>query len=100
LWNIPALYRNKHTQSERCKKWTTIKHECLESERNKIVMKETIFTISGTPIKTVDTFKYLGRILEKNDDDWPSSLMSNKLSSNGVESLSIVVDQRQSRPEN
>jgi hypothetical protein len=35
------------------------------------VIKETIFSISGTPIKTVATFKYLGGILEKNDDDWP-----------------------------
>jgi hypothetical protein len=31
-----------------------------------------MFTINNTPIKTVDEFKYLGRILDKNDNDWPA----------------------------
>jgi hypothetical protein len=62
------------------------------------VIKEAIFTVSDTPMKTVDTFKYQGRVLEKNDDDWPdSSLTSNKLSSNGLESTLKVVDERSNR---
>ena len=30
------------------------------------------FTISGQPIETVSEFKYLGRVLSNDDDDWPA----------------------------
>jgi hypothetical protein len=60
-----------HKQSERCRKWTAIKQDRLTKERDSIVIKGTMFTINNTPIKTVDEFEYLGRILDKNDNDWP-----------------------------
>jgi hypothetical protein len=49
-----------------------IKQELLESARNKIVIERTQFTIKNKPIKNTDEFKYLGIILEKNDNDWPA----------------------------
>jgi hypothetical protein len=85
----------QHKQSEGCRRWTTIKQEQLESERNKIVIESTQFTINNKPIKNTDEFKYLGRILEKNDNDWPATV--NKPSPNGVRSPPKVVDKRQSR---
>jgi hypothetical protein len=39
---------------------------------NKKVMANTTFTVNNTPLKQVYEFKYLGRILEKNDNDWPT----------------------------
>jgi hypothetical protein len=39
---------------------------------NKVKVEEIVFTIGNTPIKKVDEFKYLGRMLEKNDNDGPA----------------------------
>jgi hypothetical protein len=64
--------REKHKQSAIGKKWTTIREERQSSERNKIMIEGTIFTIIGTLIRTVGEFKYLGRILDKSDNDWPA----------------------------
>lgn len=33
---------------------------------------ETIFMVGGVPIKNISEFKYLGRIVAYNDDDWPA----------------------------
>ena len=38
--------------------------------------RELTFTVLGTPIERIKEFKYLGRILEESDDDWPA-LQSN-----------------------
>jgi hypothetical protein len=55
----------KHKQSARCIKWTNIKQEQTSKEINKTLTKKTVFIISGIPIRIVDEFKYLGRMLEK-----------------------------------
>jgi hypothetical protein len=34
--------------------------------------KSTIFLVNGEPIETVAQFKYLGRVLAEDDDDWPA----------------------------
>jgi hypothetical protein len=33
---------------------------------------EQVFTVYGDPLKSVATFRYLGRPLASNDDDWPA----------------------------
>jgi hypothetical protein len=48
-----------------CTKWATIQEEQRNKEMNKIKVETTVFTIRSTPIKKVDKFKYLGRMLEK-----------------------------------
>jgi hypothetical protein len=62
----------KHIQSAICKKWTAMKQEQQISKANKILIQETVFTINGAPIKSTNEFKYLGRVLERNDNDWPA----------------------------
>ena len=42
-----------------------------QASANKEAAK-TIFTIKGQPIETVSEFKYLGRVLADDDDDWPA----------------------------
>jgi hypothetical protein len=39
---------------------------------NKETVKDMVFTVYGGPIKIVTEFKYLGRVVEKKDDDWPA----------------------------
>jgi hypothetical protein len=34
--------------------------------------KDIVFNVQGTPIENVKSFKYLGRTLDENDDDWPA----------------------------
>ena len=33
---------------------------------------ERAFEAYGTPLETVSTFKYLGRVMTVGDDDWPA----------------------------
>jgi hypothetical protein len=47
----------RHKQSEQCRNETAIKQECLENEKNKVIIKVTIFMIDATPIKKVDNLE-------------------------------------------
>jgi hypothetical protein len=42
------------------------------SKGYKILIQETVFTIKGAPTKSTNEFKYLGGVLERNDNDWPA----------------------------
>ena len=65
----------KHKMSEDCKKATRSRQARLDEKRQQSA-REFTFTVSGTPIERVKEFKYLGRILDESDDDWPA-LQSN-----------------------
>ena len=57
-----------HLDSEECKRFTEIKRNrrldmCNEASKN------VCFEINGENVKTVNSFKYLGRILNDNDND-------------------------------
>jgi hypothetical protein len=39
---------------------------------NKEIVANTVFTVNGMPLKQVNTFKYLGHVLDKKDNDWPT----------------------------
>jgi hypothetical protein len=62
----------KHQQGADCKRWANVHKTRKKDIENKKTIEETVFTVSGTPIKTVKQFKYLGRILDEDDNDWPA----------------------------
>jgi hypothetical protein len=43
-----------------------------QQTKNEKLVRETVFTVNGQPINIVSEFKYLGRILDNNDSDWPA----------------------------
>ena len=62
----------KHQQTKECIRWTKTWQERNADLVNKKTVKETVFTVNGIPIETVKEFKYLGRVVKNNDDDWPA----------------------------
>ena len=62
----------RHQQSLDCQRWTKTRLDRDSCKVNKKAVLETVFSVQGTPIETVTEFKYLGRVVEKNDDDWPT----------------------------
>jgi hypothetical protein len=65
------LWEESISKSTFCTNWPTTQEERRPKEMNKVKIEETVFTISNTPIEKVYEFKYLGRMLEKNDNDGP-----------------------------
>jgi hypothetical protein len=61
--------------SEDCKKATRFRQARLDEKRQQAA-REFTFTVAETPIERVKEFKYLGRVLDESDDDWPA-LQSN-----------------------
>ena len=61
----------KHKESIDCKRATKAK-EAHKDAKLQMAAKEIIFNVKGIPIENVKSFKYLGRTLEENDDDWPA----------------------------
>lgn len=61
-----------HQQTADCKRWSKIRKDRETDKVNKKTVAETVFTVQGVPIKNVSEFKYLGRVVERNDDDWPA----------------------------
>ena len=62
---------SQHNNSPTCK----IAQARLEKQQHTLQQEQArtqTFTLAGQPIETVSTFKYLGRILDKNDDDLPA----------------------------
>jgi hypothetical protein len=57
-----------HQSSKQCIEWTKRKTEVV----NKTSIANTVFTINGIPLKQVNEFKYLGRVLERSDKDLPA----------------------------
>jgi hypothetical protein len=39
---------------------------------NKITIADTVFPVNGNSLNQVEEFKYLGQILERNDNYWPA----------------------------
>jgi hypothetical protein len=65
----------KHKMSGDCKR-ATKSRKARSDEKRQQLERELTFTVLGTPIERVKEFKYLGRILDESDDDWPA-LQSN-----------------------
>ena len=61
-----------HQQSADCKRWSKVRKDRETAVVNKKTVAETVFTVQGVSIKNVSEFKYLGRVVNKNDDDWPA----------------------------
>jgi hypothetical protein len=70
-WDVVSVGLD-HQESQRCIEWTKRKTEREQDSVNKSVIANTVFTVDGVPLKQVNEFKYLGRILEKNDNNWPA----------------------------
>ena len=45
-------------------------------ELENLIAQETVFTVNGIPLESMDCFKYLGRIVTVDDSDMPA-VMSN-----------------------
>jgi hypothetical protein len=67
----PNAFRTGHQASLLCKRGVARvrQWEAIEVTRR---ANEQVFTVYGAPLKSVATFKYLGRPLTFNDDDWPA----------------------------
>lgn len=63
-----SIVGEKHQKSADCKRFTAIKEKRLKAEVQKAAA-QFVFTVNGIPIKHPKEFKYLGRIMEENDDD-------------------------------
>ena len=61
-----------HQQTADCQRWAKIHRDRKADKVNKKTVAETVFTVSGEPIKNVDEFKYLGRKVSCKDSDWPT----------------------------
>ena len=67
----PNAIRNGHWASLLCQRGRDRQRQrraAAEGRRG----SEVVFTIYGKPLPRVDTFKYLGRPIASNDDDWPA----------------------------
>jgi len=62
-----------HLASKACKKGAEKRSHFIQAMRQAIALEIT-FTVDGQPINRVTEFKYLGRILEENDNDDPAAL--------------------------
>ena len=60
-----------HRGSKNCTKLAKRRNDLDQRERRTVAASH-VFTVDGTPIKKVTEFKYLGRIVEDNDDDTPA----------------------------
>ena len=60
----------KHQQTADCIRWTKIRKDREADKVNKETIAETVFYVQGVPIEIVSEFKYLGRVVKNNDDDW------------------------------
>ena len=61
-----------HQSSQICKKRAQIRKDRIADKMNKESATTTSFKVGSTTIKNVEEFKYLGRIIDKDDDDWPA----------------------------
>ena len=59
----------RHQASMDCKKASKTR-EAHNDKKKQALAKQVTFLVGDTPIENVNHFKYLGRILEENDDDW------------------------------
>jgi hypothetical protein len=59
----------QHHQSQDCLKWTEIRQQRQLNITQQETARSAVFTTGGEGIENVDAFKYLGRILSKNDSD-------------------------------
>jgi hypothetical protein len=72
--NCGLFQRNvgqQHKAGKDCKKATRTRKARKDAKLQKTA-REVVFMVEGRPIENVKEFKYLGRILEENDQDWPA----------------------------
>jgi hypothetical protein len=68
-----TVTKESHLASEACRKAGEKRSNFIQAMRQ-VMATERTFTVDGQPIERVMEFKYLGRILEENDDDDPAAL--------------------------
>jgi hypothetical protein len=56
--------------------WTAIRAECKPHEANKLLIESMVFTIDGTLTWLDKEFKYLGRIMKRNNNTWPTTRLA------------------------
>ena len=71
MWTFQSIVGPSHQRSADCKRFTEMRTKREQAEVQKAA-KDFNFTVNGTPINYTKEFKYLGRILEENDNDQPA----------------------------
>jgi len=66
-------------------------------KENKKTAEETVFTVQGVPIKTVSEFKYLGRMVTKEDSDWSAVNYNLKKAKNAWYQMTRILTKRGSK---
>jgi hypothetical protein len=56
--------------SATCIKYAKMRKDRENDKKNNNIITNTIFSINGLPIECVKEFKYLGRYLSEDDNDW------------------------------
>jgi hypothetical protein len=62
------VLKESHMSSDACKQAGEKRGRFIQAMRQEIA-KEITYTVNGITINRVDEFKYLGRVIEENDDD-------------------------------
>ena len=70
-----------HPGTKRCQEGADQKRK-QHLELENLIMQETVFTVNGIPLESMDCFKYLGRIVTVNDSVTPA-VMSNLCKAHG-----------------
>ena len=69
LFQMGANDADKHQATKTCKKWADKMERYFQQQRQNVVQEETHFYVRGRELERVTEFKYLGRMMQDNDDD-------------------------------
>ena len=86
-----------HLESEDCRRGRLLQTKRVAANNLRRQM-EVVITVGGVPLETVQIYKYLGRLLACNDDDWPAIHMNLKKARSRWASLSRVLVREGSTP--
>jgi hypothetical protein len=65
-----AFVGTKHMASATCIKYAKLRKDWENDKKSNSIIANTTFSITGLPIDCVKDFKYLGRYLSEDDNDW------------------------------
>jgi len=87
----------RHQASRGCQEAQANRQRFLDSKVQETA-REVVFMVNGVPIKTVREFKYLGRMLEDNDDDLPAVERNLKRARQKWGRISRILSKKSARP--
>jgi hypothetical protein len=88
---------DRHQLSKMCQEGAKFLEVRKIYKENKKTAEETVFTVQGVPIKTVTDFKYLGRVVNKEDSDWSAVNYNLKKAIKAWHQISRILTKRGSK---